>query len=463
MDLAQQAIARYYAIYDRNQQELIDDFCKFLSFPSVSSELSYKQGVNDCVSWLKGYLEESGLRVEIWETGGHPTVYAENLDAGSNAPTVMIYNHYDVQPTDPLELWQSPPFQPTIYNGEIYARGAQDNKGQCFYAISAVREWLKSGERLPVNIKLVIEGEEEIASPGLRRILAERADQLKADYLFVLDVDIPGPDVPAVTLGIRGIVTINIEVIGSNSDLHSGVHGGLAYNPNRALVEILGKLRDAQGRIAVPGFADDILLPTPEEVAELDMSFDAEKLMREFGFAPSGIDLGFGPKESNWLRPTIEINGIGGGYFGDGFKTVIPARAVGKISCRLVPDQDPNKIGRLVCEFLEANAPAGVVVKAEPILGIGFPVRTSPKSTIAKIAAQSMAEVFGKPCLNIMSGVSIPIVPDLTRASKAEMVMVGLGLSTDLIHAPNERFSLQRLRQGFALVSRMIELIGKLP
>ena len=266
---------------------------------------------------------------------------------------MLIYNHYDVQPVDPIELWHSDPFEPTIRDGEVFARGAEDNKGQCFYVISAIRELLRRDGTLPINVKLCIEGEEETGSSGLAGILATHKESLTADHLFVVDLGIHAPESPALTLGVRGIATMSIELIGSSSDLHSGTHGGIVYNPNRAMVELLAKLHDEEGRVTVPGFYAEVVTPTTDELAQLDFHFDEAEYEAMFGAKAVGGESSYSALQSAWIRPTLEINGIGGGYIGDGFKTVIPARTVAKLSVRLVPNQDPVKIAAAVERFLQ--------------------------------------------------------------------------------------------------------------
>ena len=263
--------------------KLLEDFYAFLRFPSISSEPEHRQNMRDCAFWLKNYLEGIRFDVELWEGPGHPTVFARNMSAGPNRPTLMIYNHYDVQPVDPLDLWETPPFDPAVRDGEIYARGAQDNKGQTFYVINALKALLELDGKLPVNVKLCIDGEEECGSASLAGLLESKREELAADYLIIADGGFGRPDSPAVNLGARGLVSMTIEVIGSKSDLHSGAHGGLVYNPNHALVEILAKLRNKAGRITVPGFYDQVLEPTGEEKEKLNLHFNAERYEANFG------------------------------------------------------------------------------------------------------------------------------------------------------------------------------------
>lgn len=447
------------ALYKQCEETALKDYFKFLSFQSISSEDAYRPQVLACVEWLAQYLREIGLEVQIWETTGHPTIFASYSKAGPTQPTLLIYNHYDVQPVDPVELWHSPPFQPTIKNGEVFARGAQDNKGQCFYTIFALKAMLENNKSLPINIKLCIEGEEECGSNGLSNILTSKQQELSADYLAIVDVGIPGPNIPAVTLGVRGLITMDVEVQGSNIDLHSGSHGGVVFNPIHALAEMLAALRESSGKIAVPGFYEDLVSVDKEE-CHLPQSFNIASYEQAFETKATGGEKALSPLERLWLRPTIEINGIVGGYTGTGFKTVIPAIAKAKLSCRLVPNQDPEKIGNLVANFLKARAPDGVTVRVNVHPGGGLAVRAKASSKVVKAFAQAYSEVFQSPCQYIFEGASIPIVTQLAAASKSEVVLIGLGLISDQIHAPNEHFGLDRLEKGFLIISRAIEILG---
>jgi acetylornithine deacetylase/succinyl-diaminopimelate desuccinylase-like protein len=446
--------------YQQNRETILKEFFTFLRFQSVSSEPQFKGELLACADWVKKYLLELGFTVETWPTKGHPVIFASYLKAGPNKPTLLIYNHYDVQPVDPLEAWETPPFEPTVRNGEIFARGAQDNKGQCFYVLQALKALIKRDGTLPLNIKLCIEGEEEMGSVGLSSILKEKAAQLKADYLAVVDMGIPAPETPAVTIGVRGLVTLEVSVEGSNTDMHSGSHGGVVFNPIHALVEMLSKLRDAKGRVTIPGFYDQVKEVSAAEKASLSLQFSAEEYRQEFGAEASGGEQGYSPNERAWLRPTVEVNGITGGYAGPGFKTVIPAKASAKLSCRLVPDQQPEKIGQLVAQFLRDNAPAGVKVEVQALPGCGIAARSEPTSKVVQAFADAYTEVFKKPCQRILGGGSIPVVAELTKVSQSEMVLLGMGLASDKIHAPNEHFGIDRLERGYLVVARAIEILA---
>ena len=451
-------------LYAHHKEEVIKDYFKFLTFQSISSEPEYNNDLKACADWLEHSIRNIGFTVEQWTSSGHPVIFAQNLDAGPSKPTLLIYNHYDVQPVDPLEEWTTPPFEPTIRNGEVYARGAEDNKGQCIYVLHALKALKKKEGKFPLNIKLCIEGDEESGSRGLAEVLFLNKDKyhekLKADYLAIVDMGLRNKDTPAVTLGIRGICAMELTVQGSHTDLHSGSHGGIVYNPLRALVEMLSKLWKENGEVAVPGFYDDVVELTPEEKGLIALDFDAQKYQEIFGAKPTGGEHAYSPLERAWTRPTVEINGIGGGYSGAGFKTVIPAKALAKVSCRLVPNQDPNKIGPLVSTFLREQAPPGVEVTIPFSIGIGEPVRANPHSALVKAFVQAYEELFNKPCERIFDGGSIPIATQLAQASGSEIILVGFGLPDDQIHAPDEHFGVDRLEKGFIMMIRALQLLG---
>ncbi len=438
----------------------LEDFYTFLRFASISSEVEYKQPLLECADWVSHYLKGINFKVDYWETSGHPTLFASNLEAGPDKPTLLIYHHYDVQPVDPLDLWESPPFEPLLRDNQVYARGAQDNKGQCFYTLLALKYIMKLEGKLPINIKLIVEGEEETGSQGLATLLETKKDALKADYLAIVDLEIPSISQPAVTLGIRGIVTMDIIAEGSKSDLHSGMHGGMAPNPIHALSTLFAGIRDSQGKITIPGFYQDVKPLSESEKQLIFFDFNEDEFSGLTGTTPSGGELNFPALERAWTRPTIEINGIQGGYTGSGFKTVIPSKALAKVSCRLVPQQDPEHIGKLVADYFKAHAPKGIKISVHLHPGQGGAARVPPESKIVKAFSKAYSEVFGTPCKYALSGGSIPIASALAEASEAELVLVGLGLTTDLIHAPNEHFGLDRIEKGACIIARVIELIS---
>lgn len=447
--------------FKKNNDAALQDYYTFLKYQSVSSEPAYRDQVLACADWVANYLKKIGLQVELWPTIGHPTIFAKYDKAGPSQPTLLIYNHYDVQPVDPLDLWHSPPFVPTLRDGQVYARGAQDNKGQCFYVLFALKSLIDQYGTLPVNIKLCIEGEEESGSAGLSGIMRDKQTELQADYLAVVDLGLRQPNTPAVTLGVRGLVTMDVEITGSSTDLHSGSHGGVAYNPIHALIKLLANLRDASGKITISGFYEDVLPLSKNEKANISLEFDLEEYKKTFGTLPTGGEQEYSPLERNWTRPTIEINGINGGYTGTGFKTVIPSKAFAKVSCRLVPNQKPHKIGRLIANYLESNAPEGTRVTVHIHPGGGDAVRADINSEAVKAFAKAYGEIFQRPCEYIYSGASIPIVTELAAACGGEVVLVGLGLPDDGIHAPNEHFGIDRIEKGFLSIARAIQLLKR--
>lgn len=449
------------ALYEKVKEQGLKDYKTFLEFASISSDLDRIDDVKACSEWLLDYLKSRGLKVEMWSTEGHPVIFASYLKAGVDKPTLLFYHHYDVQPVEPLEEWSAPPFTPTEENGAIYARGAQDNKGQCFYTILAITSILKETGSLPVNVKILIEGEEEIGSPSLPRWLEKKRKEVQADYLAIVDVGMKNRMTPAVTLGARGILTMDVIVQGTNSDLHSGTHGGLAYNPIHALVDVLSRLRDPKtGRVTVPGFYDDVIPLTEEEKSFVSLSFDEKDYLETFGQKPTGGEKEFPPALRVGTRPTLEINGINGGYTGMGFKTVIPARATAKISCRLVPGQEPEKIGESVKQFIESHAPEGVAISVHLHPGNGVALRAKAKSKVVQAFSSAYNEIFENSAHYVLEGGSIPISSKLAKASGAEPVFVGLGLPDDNIHAPNERFGLRRFEKGFLSIGRALSLLN---
>lgn len=434
----------------------LEDFFEFLSIPSISSEPGYKEDVHKAAHFVENRLKNIGFTTETWKSEGHPIIFAASPHIPGK-PTLLIYNHYDVQPVDPLELWDSPPFVPKLREGVVYARGAQDNKGQCFYVLEALRYIKETKGSFPLNIKLCIEGEEECGSPSLHQIIPSKAEKLKADVVAIVDLGIPNASTPAITLGTRGLITLDIEVTNASKDLHSGSHGGLAFNPIHALVKILSEARDDKGKVLIPGFYDEVLSLDTNEKKTLNFAFDEELYLKNFGTRPTGGEQEFSPIERNWLRPTLEVNGITGGYTGEGIKTVIPAKASAKISCRLVPNQSPAKMGAKIKDYFEKRAPEGTKVVVRLHGEGGEAARASALSKGVSAFADAYSQVFQAPCQFIFEGASIPIIPKLVRASGAEPVLLGLGLTTDCIHSPNEHFSIDRLERGAKIMIQAIE------
>lgn len=448
------------AWYEKYYQVIQDDFFTYLKFPSISTDPQYKDAIDQTAKWLFTYLKGIGLDAEIWKTSCHPVVYASYLQAGKGRPTLLFYSHYDVQPIDPLDEWESPPFDPIIRNGEVYARGASDDKGQGFYSIIAIKAFLELVKKCEVNIKLFIEGEEESGSGGSKAILAQKKKELEADHLLIVDMGIPAKESPAITLGLRGIAAFEVTCQNASIDLHSGIHGGVVLNPNRALIQLLSQLWDEKGKVVIPGFYDRVKTPSKSELFLFDQTADELSLKKTFGIGCFQREEGFSLWESNTIRPTLEINGISGGYTGAGFKTVIPSQAKAKISCRLVPDQAPEEIGECIEAFLRQKTPQGIDLRFKWEHG-GEPVVSSPHTLIAKIAAKAYEEVFGKECEMRLSGASVPIVADLVKASGAEVALIGVGLKEDGIHAPNEHFGMNRFKRGFLTIGYILGEFSK--
>lgn len=437
----------------RSDPLVLEDYFSLLRFASVSSDESYRQDLLDCADWLAKRLVTIGLHVRCFDTPGAPVLLAEWTQL-PDAPTLLLYSHYDVQPVTPLEAWRSPPFVPTVSHGQVTARGAQDNKGQLAYTLAALRHALQRGS-LPCNVKWIIEGEEEFGSHGLSAILPSLAPLLRADDCAVIDGGIHSLHEPSVEIGARGIVSFTIRAKGSSSDLHSGLLGGLAYNPLRALAELLSAAVDENGYVQIPGFYDHVKDWVPEHLALLSAGPDEQALQATFGVQPTGGERHLPLNQRNWLRPTFEINGLQGGYTGPGFKTVIPAEAIAKVSCRLVPNQTPEQIGEQVKAFLLSRCPQGIGLEVEVGHG-GDPFLGDPEGPLTQAARKAFEEVLEAPCSLALTGGSLPVCGALAQAAGAGILAFGLGLPGDLIHAPNEHFSIDRLEKGAVLVQRLL-------
>jgi acetylornithine deacetylase/succinyl-diaminopimelate desuccinylase-like protein len=445
--------------FQAHSDEIKKDYFAFLRFKSISTESEYQNEMIACAEWLISYISKHTLlKAELIKTAGQPLIYAEHKGADRGAPTLLVYGHYDVQPVDPIELWKSDPFEPEERDGKIYARGAVDDKGQIFYALAAMRALHELNLPIPVRLKFVIEGEEESGSHGLAQVLPHSKDKFKADALLVVDFDQFDETTPAITLSARGIIAFDVTLRGSHSDLHSGLHGGTAYNPNRALAELLAKVWDEEGRVQIEGFYDDVLVPTEVEKKLYASRYDEKSYRKEFGIDAIGGEKGFSLAEKTGLRPTLEINGMSGGYTGKGFKTVIPAEAKAKISCRLVANQDPEKIVKSVTDFLKKNVKSGIHIEVK-LLGADKAFRGKYDSPLAKALIHASTEVMGEPCQRVLGGGSIPIVANMCDLLGVEVVGMGQGLATDQIHAPNEHFDFKRFEYGFLSFARTLELL----
>ena len=408
--------------------------------------------MQQAAEWLVNSLTKAGLEnVSVDETDGHPVVYADWLHA-EGKPTILVYGHYDVQPVDPLELWDSAPFEPEVRDNKLYARGASDDKGQVFMHIKAVEALMKESGSLPVNVKFLIEGEEEIGSPSLESYIVDNKDKLSADVIVISDTGMQGPGQPAVCYGLRGLCGVQIDVKGAKSDLHSGLYGGGVQNPLHAIVELLASFRDKEGTIAVEGFYDNVRpLSDEEREAYEALGFDEDDLKNEIDVPELFGEKGFSHLERTWARPTLELNGIFGGFSGEGIKTVLPAEAGVKITCRLVPDQDPDEIVEKLKAHIEKHKPAGVTVTVTEF-DKGKPFITPFDHPAIQAAGRSYEKVYNVPTAYTRGGGSIPIVAAFDEILELPVVLMGFGLSTENFHAPNEHFHLENFDQGLRVI-----------
>jgi acetylornithine deacetylase/succinyl-diaminopimelate desuccinylase-like protein len=445
-----------------DEERLLEELKAFLRIPSVSTDPAHKGDVLRAAQFVADDLRHSGMEsVEIIHADGrHPLVYAEWLHA-SGKPTLLLYGHYDVQPPDPLEEWISPPFEPQIRNGNIYARGASDDKGQTYILLKAIDGFLKTSGSLPVNVRVLIEGEEEVGGAHIEEYVAAHGERLRCDAAVICDTEMFAPELPTICVGLRGIVYGELIVEGARSDLHSGVYGGAAPNPLMAIAEILTAIKDRKGRIQIPGFYDRVTPPSPEERAAWDrLPFDVEEYReKEIGSSALAGDEAIPVLDRLWAQPTLEVHGIRGGFVGEGAKTVIPARALAKVSMRLVADQDPAEATRGLQAAVERACPVGVKARFEAIHGAA-PSLVDPSSPYVKAAARAMTEVFGKETVYIRSGGSIPIVGVFQKHLGVPSVMMGFGLPDDNLHAPNEKFHLPNFYRGIEAVARYFQVLG---
>ncbi len=448
-----------------HQQRFVDELIEALRIPSISADPAYAPEVRRNAEHFRDAALQAGFRsAELIETEGHPAVYAERM-VDPSLPTALIYGHHDVQPVDPLDEWLSPPFEPEVRDGNLYGRGAVDDKGQVWMQLKGVEAHVRGRGELPLNLKLIVEGEEESGSVNFERLVEREQERLRADVLIVSDTGILGPDTPSLTTGLRGLAGVEVTVRGPSQDLHSGAFGGTVTNPIAALSEILAGLHDPKTRrVTVPGFYDAVREPSREEREEFArIPYDDAQYRHEAGDVPATTgEAGWTVTERRGVRPTLEFNGLWGGYQGPGSKTIIPAVASAKITCRLVPDQDPDDIARKVAAAILAAAPPGVTVTAEP-KGGGRPVVTSTDHPAVQAAARAMAAVFGKQPLFSREGGSIPPVEMFHRIMGMPAVLVGTGLPDDRIHSPNEKFNLDMYAKGVRVLTRLWdELAGAL-
>lgn len=433
-----------------NDARYLEELRDFLSIPSVSTAPEHKQDVARCADWVSNQLAAIGLdNVQIFPTGGHPVVYGEWLHAGSDAPTVLFYGHYDVQPVDPLNLWTNPPFEPVVRDGKIYARGAVDDKGQVFLQMKSLEAHLKVNGKLPVNVKVLIEGEEEIGSIHLEQFLSDHSAMLACDTVLVSDTSMFGENLPSLCYGLRGLTYMEVHVTGPNRDLHSGSFGGAIENPVNALCSIIAGLKDERGRVTIEGFYDDVLPVTPEERAQFArLPFDEEAFCRANGVAAvGGGEKDYTPLERLWARPTLDVNGIWGGFTGEGAKTVLPSKAAAKISMRLVANQNTEDIAAKFTQHILRHAPESVKVEVHTLHG-GNPAITPIDTPAMAAAHRALQQAFGVEPFYIREGGSIPIVLLFETILHAPTVLMGFGLPNENAHSPDEHFDLSNFRRG---------------
>jgi len=447
--------------YEQHRGEFLEGLKAFLRIPSISTLSEHKGDVRRAAEFARDELRAAGFASELIEGEGNPLVYGEWLGAAGK-PTLLFYGHYDVQPPEPLDEWKSPPFEPEVRGEDIFARGSCDDKGQVYIQIKAVEGLLKTTGRLPVNVKFLLEGEEETGGEHIEAYVKTKPPRLKADAALVCDTEMFAPELPTICVGLRGMVYYEVHVEGANHDLHSGVYGGAAPNPMQAIAEIVTALKDRDGRIQIPGFYDRVVPPSEKErAAWASLPFDErEYTEKEMGARELTGEPGVPLLERVWARPTLEVHGIRGGFVGEGAKTVIPARAVAKISTRLVGDQ---RVDESIAQFkaaVEAATPRGVTA-AVKVLHSGAPSLTNPDNRYIRAAAEALQETFGKETVYIRSGGSIPIVGVFDRYLGIPSVMMGFGLPDDNLHAPNEKFHLPNFYRGIETVARYLEILGK--
>lgn len=434
-----------------NKDRFLNELLDLLRIPSVSADSKYKGDVQKAAEFIKSNLQQAGAdKVEICPTKGHPIVYGEKM-IDPTLPTVLVYGHYDVQPPDPLDLWTSPPFEPVIKDEKIYARGACDDKGQVFMHVKAFESMMKN-DALTCNVKFLIEGEEEVGSVNLGDFVKNNKERLKADVILISDTSMIANDVPSITVGLRGLSYVEVEVTGPNRDLHSGVYGGAVANPIQVLCEMIASMKDENNHITIPGFYDKVVEVSSGERAEMAKApFNLDEYKKDLGIDDVLGELGFSTNERTSIRPSFELNGIWGGYIGEGAKTVLPSKAYAKISMRLVPDQTSDEITALFENYFMSIAPKSVKVKVKPHHG-GEPVVTPTDSIAYQAASKAMEDAFGKKPIPTREGGSIPIVALFERELGLKSVLFGFGLNSDNIHSPNEHYGIFNFMKGIETI-----------
>jgi acetylornithine deacetylase/succinyl-diaminopimelate desuccinylase-like protein len=446
-----------------NRDRYVDELKQYLAIPSISALPQHKVDVRACAEWTASEMQRIGLHnVRLEETPGHPIVYGEWLGA-EGAPTILFYGHYDVQPVDPVNLWTSPPFEATVRDGEIYARGAADDKGQVFMHFKAIEAHIKEQGRLPVNMKVLLEGEEEVGSANLDAFIGGHKDLLKADVVVISDSPMFDRGIPSICYGLRGLAYYQIDLRGTKTDLHSGSFGGAVANPAMVLAQVLAQMKDKSGRIKIPGFYDDVVPLRPEERAEFaKLPFNERKYRQDLGAPRLMGETGYTTLERIWGRPTFEVNGLLAGFTGEGAKTVIPAVAMAKVSMRLVPNQDPKKIGDLFENYVRKVAPKTVELSLTRMHG-GKPWMTAFDNPYVQAAGRAIEKGFGKTPVYNREGGSIPVVATFQEELGLPCVLFGVGLPDENAHAPDEKLDLGNFHNGIIASAFLYEEIGRLP
>ncbi len=431
-----------------NNNRYIEELKDYLRIPSISTLPAHKKDMKTCANFVAKKLKEAGMKnVKLIPTKGNPLVYGEWLGAPGK-PTVLIYGHYDVQPVDPLEEWDSDPFEPVIKDGKIWARGADDNKGQNFVHIKSVEAYMKTEKKLPLNVKFLIEGEEEVGGENIELFLKKNKKLLKCDAVLISDTSMYAPGIPTINYGLRGLTYMEVEVTGPNRDLHSGSFGGAVANPINELAKIIAKLHNKDGKVTIPNFYSKVKKLTKKEKENIKrLRFSDKKFAKELGVKELYGEKGYSTLERLWARPTLDCNGIVGGFTEEGAKTVLPSKASAKISMRLVPDQDPNEIAREFTKYVKSLAPKSIKIKVKAMHG-AYPVVIPLEDPAIVAAAKATSKAFGKKTVFTREGGSIPIVVDFVQQLNAPAVLMGFGLDTDNIHSPNEHFSLDTFHLG---------------
>ena len=446
--------------FNREERRIRTELDEFLRIPSVSARSEHNADTARCAEWLASQIRSMGMQASLHSTPGHPIVVGEWRNAGPDAPTILVYGHYDVQPVEPLDLWTSPPFQPTVRDGKLFARGSVDDKGQLYIHIKAAEALIKQRGKLPVNLVFLAEGEEEVGSDNLADFVAKNARLLRADAVVISDSSMFAPGLPSILSSLRGLAYFQIDVTGPAQDLHSGSYGGAVVNPAMALARILATMHDAKGRIAIKGFYDKVLTwDKKSRDAIRKLPFSDRHFRAETGAPALGGDERFSTLERIWMRPTCEVNGLLSGYTGEGAKTVLPSKAMAKVSCRLVPDQEPVQIAKLFAAHVKRVAPKGVTVNVQYIHG-GKPWRAELTGPLYDAARRALQAAFGREPVIVGEGGSIPVVGDFDSVLKAPVLLVGFGLPGENAHAPDEWISLDNFTKGMRAIATLYEELG---